>query len=119
MLRVGPTKDVNLITRPVIPLYNIVPHQTAPGEFERTAGFGDIILLELLSPADSGKWILGAAAPNQAEYDFTVDYRPPWPRPAFLQGLWLRVRAAIVDQQGANQLDWQVRVILNWERDLL
>ena len=60
-----------------------------------------------------------AAAPNQAEYDFTVDYRPPWPRPAFLQGLWLRVRTAIVDQQGANQLDWQVRVILNWERDLL
>ena len=60
VLPVGLTKDVNLITRPVIPLYNIVPHETAPGEFERTAGFGDIILLELLSPADSGKWILGA-----------------------------------------------------------
>ena len=60
VLPIGLTKDLNLITRPVIPLYNSVPHETAPGEFERTTGFGDIILLELLSPADSGKWILGA-----------------------------------------------------------
>ena len=60
VLPVGLTKDVNLITRPVIPLYNVVPHETAPGRFETTVGFGDIILLELLSPADSGKWILGA-----------------------------------------------------------
>ena len=59
VLPIGLTKDLNLITRPVIPLYNSVPHETAPGEFERTTGFGDIILLELLSPADSGKWILG------------------------------------------------------------
>jgi hypothetical protein len=54
------TKDWNLITRPVIPLYNIVPHETAPGQFERTAGLGDMVLLELLSPANSGNWILGA-----------------------------------------------------------
>ena len=60
VLPVGLTKDVNLITRPVIPLYNIVPHPTTSGQYETTAGFGDIILLELLSPADSGKWILGA-----------------------------------------------------------
>ena len=59
VLPVGLTKDLNLITRPVIPLYNSVPHETAPGEFERTTGFGDMILLELLSPANSGKWILG------------------------------------------------------------
>jgi hypothetical protein len=36
------------------------PHETARGEFEHTAGFGDITLVELLSPAHSGKWILGA-----------------------------------------------------------
>jgi hypothetical protein len=60
VLPIGLTKDLNLITRPVIPLYNSVPHETVPGEFERTTGFGDIILLELLSPAHSGHWILGA-----------------------------------------------------------
>ena len=60
VLPVSLTKDLNLITRPVIPLYNSVPHETAPGEFDRTTGFGDIILLELLSPAHTGHWILGA-----------------------------------------------------------
>jgi outer membrane porin, OprD family len=60
-----------------------------------------------------------ASAPDQTEYDLTVDYRPTWLRPAFLQGMWLRVRGAILDQQGADQLGWQVRIILNWERDLL
>src|SRR5262245_10109413 len=60
VLPVSLTKDLNLVTRPVIPLYNSVPHETAPGEFERTTGFGDITLLELLSPAHSGHWILGA-----------------------------------------------------------
>ena len=60
VLPVGLTKDWNLITRPVIPLYNIVPHETASGQFETTAGFGDMILLEMLSPAHSGNWILGA-----------------------------------------------------------
>ena len=54
------TKDWNLITRLVMPFYNIVPHETAPGQFERTAGLGDMILLEVLSPAHSGNWILGA-----------------------------------------------------------
>jgi hypothetical protein len=54
------TKDWNLITRPVMPFYNIVPHETSPGEFERAAGLGDLALLELLSPAHSGNWVLGA-----------------------------------------------------------
>jgi hypothetical protein len=31
------TKDWNLITRPVMPFYNIVPHETALGQFERAA----------------------------------------------------------------------------------
>jgi hypothetical protein len=52
----------------------------------------------------------GATAPNQTEYDVTVDYRPPWRK-----GLWLRVRGDILDQAGAAQLGYQVRVILNWE----
>jgi len=54
------TKDWNLITRPVMPLYNIVPHETAPGQFERATGLGDLAAVELLSPAHSGNWVLGA-----------------------------------------------------------
>ncbi len=58
-----------------------------------------------------------ASAPDQREYDLTVDARPPWRTPAFLQGWWLRVRGGILDREGAR-LGWQVRLILNWERDL-
>ena len=60
VMPVSLTKDLNLITRPVMPFYNIVPHETAPGNFERAAGLGDLALVELLSPAHSGNWILGA-----------------------------------------------------------
>jgi hypothetical protein len=60
VLPVSLTKDWNLITRPVMPFYNIVPHETSPGEFARDAGLGDLALLELLSPAHSGSWVLGA-----------------------------------------------------------
>ena len=60
VLPVSLTKDWNLITRPVMPWYNIVPHETHPNEFARDAGLGDLTLLELLSPAHSGNWILGA-----------------------------------------------------------
>src|SRR5262245_6204137 len=74
VLPIALTKDLNLINRPVIPLYNSVPHETAPGEFERTTGFGDITLVELLSPAHSGHWILGAGPTfifPSASSDFT------------------------------------------------
>ena len=60
VMPVSLTKDWNLITRPVMPWYNIVPHETAPGKFERATGLGDLALVELLSPAHSGNWILGA-----------------------------------------------------------
>ena len=60
VLPVSLTKDLNLITRPVMPFYNIVPHETSPGEFARDAGLGDLALVELLSPAHSGNWVLGA-----------------------------------------------------------
>ncbi len=59
----------------------------------------------------------GASAPDQREYDVTFDFRPPWRRPAFIQGWWLRVRGGILDQEG-DRLGWQVRLLLNWERDL-
>jgi hypothetical protein len=60
VMPVSLTKDLNLITRAVMPFYNIVPHETSPGEFARDAGLGDLTLLELLSPAHSGNWVLGA-----------------------------------------------------------
>jgi hypothetical protein len=60
-----------------------------------------------------------AKAPNQAEYDVTVDYRPPWLFPPFLRGMWLRARAAVLDQQDARTTGYQFRIILNWERDLI
>ena len=60
VLPIGLTRDWNLITRPVIPLYNSVPFTTSSGQERRSTGFGDMILLELLSPANSGNWILGA-----------------------------------------------------------
>src|SRR5215475_11618693 len=59
VLPVSLTKDWNLITRPVMPFYNIVPHETAPNEFNRDAGLGDLALVELFSPAHSGNWVLG------------------------------------------------------------
>ena len=54
------TKDWNLVTRPVMPFYDIVPHETAPNEFNRAAGLGDLIFASLLSPSNSGNWVLGA-----------------------------------------------------------
>jgi len=49
VLPIALTKDWNLITRPVMPFYNIVPHETAPGHFERTSG-------RCLSVWDWEKW---------------------------------------------------------------
>jgi len=54
------TKDWNLITRPVIQIYNSVPYTTPTGQTERTTHFGDWTQMELFSPADSGHWLLGA-----------------------------------------------------------
>ena len=59
-------------------------------------------------------------APNQSEYDLTVDWRPAWRnQPGFLKGMWFRARSAILDQQNASTLGYQFRLILNWERDLI
>jgi hypothetical protein len=59
VLPVSLTKDLNLITRPVITLYNSVPHPTATGASERTTTFGDMILATVLSPAHTEPWIFG------------------------------------------------------------
>jgi len=67
---------------------------------------------DAINPATRGD------APNQAEYDFNVDYRPPWIEPTPLRGIWFRARAAILDQQNARTLGYQFRIIINWERDL-
>ena len=61
----------------------------------------------------------GKKAPNQAEYDFTVDYRPPVQKPFFLNGMWFRFRGDMLDQQDAKKLGYQFRLIINWERDLI
>jgi hypothetical protein len=65
----------------------------------------------------------GKNAPNQAEYDFTVDYRPAFQVPFFLrgimQGLWFRARAAVLDQEHAKTTGYQFRLIVNWDRDLI
>jgi hypothetical protein len=60
VLPVSLTRDWNLITRPVVPLYNSVPVPTGPGTFSQRTGLGDTILLEMLSPANTGPWLLGA-----------------------------------------------------------
>ena len=50
VLPVSLTKDINLITRPVITLFQSVPHPTLTGDDERTTAFGDTILATVLSP---------------------------------------------------------------------
>ena len=60
-----------------------------------------------------------ASASDQREYIATVDYRPAWPLARLRPGWWLRVRGGLLDQEDAGRLGWQVRVILNWDRDLL
>jgi hypothetical protein len=64
----------------------------------------------------------GKNAPNQAEYDITIDYRPTFEMPILKgvwKGIWFRVRSAIVDQQDAKTLGYQFRITINWDRDLI
>jgi len=60
VMPVSLTSGLNLITRPVIQVYNSVPYTDSLGDEQRTTNFGDWTQLELLSPADSGHWLLGA-----------------------------------------------------------
>ena len=59
------------------------------------------------------------ASPDQQEFDITVDYRF---QSRSLKGLWLRARAAFVNQDeavaGADDLD-DYRLILNYELPII
>jgi hypothetical protein len=59
VLPVSLTENWNLISRPVIPLYQSVPHPIGPGRLRQTTAFGDIVDLEMISPAHSDPWLLG------------------------------------------------------------
>jgi predicted porin len=59
------------------------------------------------------------AAPDQREFDITVDYRF---QSEVFKGLWLRARAAFVDEDndaaGPGDVD-DIRVILNYDLPIL
>ncbi len=70
VLPIALTREWNLITRPVLQLFSSTPYpaigvnrQTGQPEVEirRTTGFGDTILMEMLSPGPElvGNWLLG------------------------------------------------------------
>ena len=69
VMPVSLTKDWNLVTRPVITVYQSVPYPTATGSIERTTHFGDTILAQVLSPAGTEPWIWGVGP--------TWIFRPP------------------------------------------
>jgi hypothetical protein len=63
VLPVALNKNWNLITRPVVTVFNSSPHPNThnPGETERTTGFGDTIWMEMLAPTPKlmGRWLFG------------------------------------------------------------
>ncbi len=62
VLPVSLTSNWNLITRPVIPVFNSTPYVNKSGNLHRVTGFGDTVLVELLSPSPklAGPWLVGA-----------------------------------------------------------
>ncbi len=56
------TDNWNLITRPVIPLLSSTPYINRSGNIHRVTGFGDTVLVSMLSPTDRlvGNWLIGA-----------------------------------------------------------
>lgn len=60
VLPVSLTKNYNLITRPVITLYQRQPLPTSTGDIEHTTNFGDTVLASVLSPAGTEPWIFAA-----------------------------------------------------------
>lgn len=58
--------------------------------------------------------VTGAHLGDEAEYDLVVTYLPPG-----VEGLRLRFRGVLYDQQGAQRRGYQVRFIVNWEIPLL
>ena len=58
VLPVSLTENWNLINRPVIPVFQSVPHPIAPDRFRQTTAFGDLADVEMLSPAHADPWLL-------------------------------------------------------------
>ena len=59
----------------------------------------------------------GNASPDQEELDFTIDFKPP---DGVFRGLWLRARAAFVDEKDSDAQDLiDYHLILNYELPLL
>lgn len=59
------------------------------------------------------------ASPDQDELDITFDYRPSVP---IVEGFWIRVRAAFVDQQDGAALERDIEelhVVLNFDLNIL
>jgi hypothetical protein len=59
IMPVSLTKSINLVTRPVITVYNRVPVPTGPDSYEQETDFGDMIMANVLSPAGFEPWIFG------------------------------------------------------------
>ena len=63
VLPVGITPEWNLITRPVVPLFVSQPHPEGgdPTDVGRSTAFGDITLMQLVSPSPelAGGWLFG------------------------------------------------------------
>jgi hypothetical protein len=63
VLPVALTDEWNLMTRPVMTLFNSVPHPDPhnPSEIDRTRAFGDTVLMEMFFPSPKlvGNWLLG------------------------------------------------------------
>jgi hypothetical protein len=61
VLPVSLTRNWNLITRPVIPVFTSTPYVNKSGNLHRVTGFGDTVLVELLSPGPKlvGPWLVG------------------------------------------------------------
>jgi len=54
----------------------------------------------------------GASIPHRREVNLTLDYRV---QGGLLRGLWLRARAAIHNENGAEETGHDLRIILNYE----
>ena len=59
---------------------------------------------------------VGIRLPESQEADLTLDYRPA---SGLLNGLWLRLRYAVVREDGRGRVGDQVRFILNYELPVL
>jgi hypothetical protein len=57
------------------------------------------------------------ASPDQSEFDITLDYKP---KTGVTKGLWFRLRAAFVDQDGSDGNDLRdIRLIANYDFSVL